>query len=96
MLADWDDVLSRAGSLTATFGGVTFSGVWAEQISDLQFMEDQIRNEKRFSVFTTYSELPTPPAPRQTIVRSSITYAVESVNEDAERVAFTMFVKRVL
>lgn len=96
LLADWDGVLTRAGAITAAFGSVTFSGVWAEQVSGLEFMEEQLRNEKRFAVFTTYTQLPTPPAPRQTITRSSVTYVVESVNTDAEACGIQLNVKRVI
>lgn len=96
LLADWDDVLSRAGSLTAVTGGVTFSGVWAEQTSALEIMDDQLRNEKRFAVFTTYTQLPTAPNPRQTVVRSGVTYVVESVNTDAELCGMQLNVKRAL
>lgn len=96
LLADWNDVLTRAGSLTAVTGGVTFSGVWAEQASMLEAMDDQLRNERRFAVFTTYSQLPTAPIPRQTVVRSGVTYVVESVNADAELCGMQLNVKRVL
>ena len=96
LLADWNAVLSRAGTLTATFGAVTFSGVWAEQLSGLEALDEQLRNERRFAVFTTYTQLATPPAPRQTIVRAGVTYVVESVNTDAEAVGIQLNVKRVI
>jgi hypothetical protein len=96
LLSDWDDVLGRAGSLTAVTGGVTFDGVWAGRVDALAEMDEQLRNEKRFTVFTTYTELPTPPTTRQTVVRAGVTYFVESVRVDAEGVAIEFDVKSVL
>jgi len=97
LLADWNAVLSRAGALTAVFGGsTTFSGVWAEQANALDFMEDQLRDEHRFTVFTTSTELPILPAPRQTIVRAGVTYVVERVRSDAELIGIEIDVKKVI
>lgn len=93
---DWDGVLSTAGSITAATGGVTFSGVWAQQADALMDMEEQLRGEVRFTVFTTYTELPTLPAVRQTVVRSGVTYAIEAVRSDAELVGIEFDCKKVI
>jgi hypothetical protein len=96
LLDDWDSVLSRAGSLDATTGGVTFSGVWAERQNSFADMNDQLRDEKRFTIFTTATELSVTPVLRQTLVRSGVTYVVESVRADAEGVGLEFDVKRVI
>ena len=96
LLADWDDVLSRAGAVTASLGGVTFSGVWAQRTDALADLEEQIRDEKRFTIFTTFTELATAPATRQTLVRSGVTYVVETVRTDAELCAIEFDVKTIL
>jgi hypothetical protein len=96
LLDDWDAVLSRAGALTATTGGVTFSAVWAERQNAFADMNDQLRDEKRFTIFTTATELVTTPTLRQTLVRSGVTYVVESVRADAESVGIEFDVKRVI
>lgn len=96
LLSDWNAVLTRAGTITALTGGVTFSGVWAEQADAFSDLNDQIRDEKRFTVFTTYTQLPTIPGVRQTILRSGITYVVSAVRSDAELVGIEFDVKRVI
>jgi hypothetical protein len=96
LLADWNGVLSTAGALTATTGGVTFSGVWAERQDVLVDMHDQLRDERRFTVFTTFSELATRPSLRQTIVRAGVTYAVEGIRDDVAAVGIELDVKRVI
>lgn len=96
LLADWNAVLSRAGSLTASTAGVTFSGVWAERTDAFADINDQLRNEKRFTVFTTVTELPTPPLLRQSIVRASVTYFVEAVRADAENCGMEIDVKTTI
>lgn len=94
LLTDWDAVLSRAGSLTAVTGGVTFSGVWAELQDQFGDVNDQLRDEKRFVIFTTYSQLATQPSLRQTVVRSGVTYSVQSVRADAERCGMEIDVRK--
>lgn len=96
LLADWDSILARAGAITATTGGVTFSGVWAERADAFADINDQLRNEKRFTVFTTFTQLPTIPILRQTVIRSSVTYFVEAVRSDAERCGMELDVKTVI
>jgi hypothetical protein len=96
LLSDWNDILPRAGSLTAVTGGVTFSGVWSQRLDALADYEEQYRNEKRFTVFTTFTELATPPSTRQTVVRSGVTYQVEAVRADAEAAGMEFDVKTVL
>jgi hypothetical protein len=96
LLSDWNAVLGVAGSLTATTGGVTFSGVWAERADAFADMNDQLRNEKRFTVFTTTTELATIPALRQVVNRASVTYFVEAVRADAEGCGIEIDVKTVI
>lgn len=96
LTADWDGVLARAGSITAALAGVTFSGVWAQQADALIDLEEQLRGEVRFTVFTTYTELPALPAVRQTLVRSGVTYVIEAVRSDAEAVGIEFDCKKIL
>jgi uncharacterized protein (AIM24 family) len=96
LLTDWDDVLTRAGAVTATTGGVTFSAVWAQQSDLLTDMEEQLRGEVRFTVATTYTELATLPTVRQTLVRSGVTYVVEAVRSDAELACIEFDCKKVI
>lgn len=96
LLADWDGVLSTAGALTATTGGVTFSGIWAERVNAFADINDQLRDEKRYTVGTTFTQLPTLPAMRQTVVRSGVTYVVEAIRNDAELACIEFDVKRVI
>lgn len=96
LTADWDGVLARAGSITAALAGVTFSGVWAQQADALIDLEEQLRGEVRFTVFTTYTELPALPAVRQTLVRSGVTYVIEAVRSDAEEVGIEFDCKKIL
>lgn len=84
LLEDWDGVLATAGALTATLSGVTFSGVWGQQSDALIDMEEQLRDERRYTVATTYTQLPTLPQIRQTVVRAGLTYAIDDVRADAE------------
>lgn len=96
LTTDWDDVLDRAGSVTAALAGVTFSGVWAQQADALVDLDEQLRGEVRFTVFTTYTELSTLPAVRQTIVRSGVTYVIEAVRSDAEAVGIEFDCKQII
>lgn len=96
LLTDWDSVLTRAGSITALTGGVTFSGVWAEQADAYADLNDQIRDEKKFTVFTTYTQLPTIPTVRQTVLRSGVTYVISGVRSDAELVGIEFDVMRII
>jgi hypothetical protein len=96
LLSDWNAVLARAGALTATCGGVTFSGVWAEQQNMLDEIDDQFRSDKRFTVFTTVTQLPTVPAPRTAVVRSGVTYSVMTTRTDAEGCGIELDVRRVI
>lgn len=96
LLSDWDGILSSAGSLTAVTGGVTFSGVWSQRVNALAELEEQIRDEKRFTVFTTYTQLSTPPTVRQPVYRAGLTYSVEAVRTDAEGAGMEFDVKSIL
>jgi len=97
LLTDWDDVLARAGAVTATTGGVTFSGVWSQQTSLLEVLDDQLRNEKRFTVSSTFTELPTLPVVQQTLVRSGVTYVIDgAVRSDAELAVIEFDCKQII
>jgi len=96
LLADWNGVLARAGALTAVTGGVTFSGVWAERVNQFADVNDQLRDEKKFTIATTFTELPNIPTVRQTVVRAGVTYSVEAVRYDAELACLEFDVKRVI
>jgi hypothetical protein len=96
LLDDWDGVLSRAGSVTAVLAGVTFDGVWAQRVDALADLDEQMRDEKRFTIFTTFTELTTPPVSRQTLVRAGVTYVVESVRTDAEGACIEFDVKAII
>jgi hypothetical protein len=96
LINDWDDVLGSAGSVTATTGGVTFSAIWAQQGDMIMDLDDQLRGEVRFTCFTTYTDLPTLPIVRQTLVRSGITYVIQSVRSDAELVGIEFDCKKIL
>lgn len=92
---DWDSVLETGGSLTFTVAGVTASGIWAARFSQLEAMEEQLRNERRFTVFSTMSSLGSLPSVRDVVVRSGITFFVEAVRNDAEGVGVELDVKQI-
>lgn len=96
LLTDWDAILTQSGTLTATTGGVTFDGVWAQRADALADFEEQIRDEKRFTILTTFTQLATAPTTRQTLVRSGVTYFVEAVRTDAEAACIEFDVRTVI
>lgn len=96
LLTDWDDVLDRAGALTALCAGVTFSGVWAQRTNALAELEEQLRDEKRFTIFTTATELATTPTLRQVVTQGATGYFVEAVRADAEGCGIEIDVQQIL
>jgi hypothetical protein len=71
------------------------SGIWAARFSQLNEFEEQLRDERRFTIVTTFSELAATPAVRMTIARAGLTYFIEAVRNDAELVCVELDVKQV-
>lgn len=92
---DWGNVLSTGGALSFTCNGVTPSGIWAAQMGMLADAEEQLRDERRFTIFTTVASVVTIPAVRDRVVRDSVTYYVEAVRNDAENVGVELDVRRI-
>jgi hypothetical protein len=95
---DWQAIAGTGGSggvLSFTYNGVTASGIWAARFSQLESMEEQLRDERRFTIFTTLTELVTLPTVRMTVARSSVTFFIEAVRNDAELVGVELDVKQV-
>jgi hypothetical protein len=92
---DWNNVLASGGPLSFTCNGVTASGIWAAQYNQLTDAEEQLRDERRFTIFTTVTSAVTVPAVRNTVVRDSVTYFIESVRQDAESVGIELDVKAI-
>ena len=78
-----------------TFAGASASGIWAARFSALDSIEEQLRDERRFTVFTTFSELAATPAVRMTLARSGLTYFIEAIRNDAELIGVELDVKQV-
>lgn len=95
LTTDWESVLQSGGSLTFTIGAVTASGIWAARLSQLEEMEEQLRDERKFTVFSTVTQLVSVPTVRATLVRSGVTYFVEAVRNDAEGVGVELDVRQV-
>jgi len=95
---DWQGIAGTGGSgggLAFQFAGVTATGIWAARFSQLESYEEQIRNERKFTIFTTFSELVTTPAVRMTIARAGVTYFIEAIRNDAELVGVELDVRQV-
>lgn len=92
---DWSNVLASGGSLTFALNGVTPSGIWAAQFSDVVDAEEQLRDERRFTVFTTFASCVTTPSVRNTLVRDSVTYYIDAVRNDAESIGIEIDVRKV-
>lgn len=95
---DWRGIVGTGGSggpLAFTFAGATASGIWAARFSQLNEFEEQLRDERRFTIATTFSELAATPAVRMTIAREGLTYFIEAVRNDAELVCVDLDVKQV-
>ena len=95
---DWRGIAGTGGSggpLAFTFAGASASGIWAARFSALDSIEEQLRDERRFTVFTTFSELAATPAVRMTLARSGVTYFIEAIRNDAELIGVELDVKQV-
>ena len=80
---DYAGILDQAG-VTFSYLGATVTGVWASSRNLFNDFEDQRREEVKFTVFFTTSQVGTPPKQSQTLVRNGVTYFVEQVRFDAE------------
>jgi hypothetical protein len=95
---DWSSIAGAGGSggpLTFAFGGATANGIWAARFSQLGDFEDQLRNERRFTIFTTFSELAVTPSVRMTLARLGANYFIEAVRNDAEEIGVELDIKQV-
>jgi hypothetical protein len=96
--SDWRGIAGTNGTggpLPFLFSGATANGIWAARFSQLNEFEEQLRDERRFTIFTTFSELAVTPAVRMTLARSGITYFVEAVRNDAENIGVELDVKQI-
>jgi hypothetical protein len=80
---DYAGILEQAG-VTFSYLGSTVTGIWAASRQEFVDFEDQRRDDVRFTVFFTTSQVTGTPAQTQTCVRSGVTYFVEQVRFDAE------------
>lgn len=80
---DYAGILDQAG-VTFSYLGATVTGVWASSRNLFNDFEDQRREEVKFTVFFTTSQVSTTPKQSQTLVRNGVTYFVEQVRFDAE------------
>lgn len=92
---DWGNVLASGGSLTFALNGVTPSGIWAAQFADVIDAEEQLRDERRYTVFTTLASVVTVPSVRDVITRSGVQYYIDAIRNDAEDVGIELDVRRV-
>lgn len=80
---DFDAILAQAG-ITFSYLGSSITGVWSSSRNMFDEFEDQRRDQSKFTIFLTTSQLSVTPAQTQTLVRSGVTYFVEQVRFDAE------------
>jgi hypothetical protein len=92
---DYAGILEQAG-VTFSYLGSTVTGVWAASRNMFADFEDQRRDDVRFTVFFTTSQVTGTPAQTQTCVRSGVTYFVEQVRFDAEGTGCEMDVCKVI
>jgi hypothetical protein len=81
--ADYDAILAQAG-VTFTCQNTTVTGVWGSSSELLNPFEEQRRDEIRYTVFLTSSQLTTFPAIASTIVRNGVTFFINKIEYDAE------------
>jgi len=92
---DYAGILEQAG-ITFSYLGSTVTGVWAASRQEFVEFEDQRRDDVRFTVFFTTSQVTGTPAQTQTCVRSGSTYFVEQVRFDAEGTGCEIDVVKVI
>lgn len=83
LAADQAAMLEQAG-ITFSYLGSTITGVWGNSRNEFVDFEDQRRDDVRFTIFFTTSQVTGIPAQTQTCVRAGVTYFVEQVRFDAE------------
>ena len=83
LAADQGAILDQAG-ITFAYLGSTVTGVWSSSRTMFGDFEEQRRDDVRFTVFFTLSQVSGTPAPATTCARAGVTYFVEQVRFDAE------------
>ena len=83
LASDFGAILDTAG-ITFSYLGSSVTGVWSSSRTMFSEFEDQRRDESKFTIFLTTSQVATMPAQTQTLVRNGVTYFVEQVRFDAE------------
>jgi len=83
LAADQGGILDQAG-ITFAYLGSTVTGVWSSSRTMFSDFEEQRRDDVRFTVFFTTSQVTGTPAPATTCGRAGVTYFVEQVRFDAE------------
>lgn len=95
LATDFAGILDQAG-VTFSYLGATVTGVWASSREMFSDFENQRRDEIKFTIFFTTSQVGTTPRQSQTLVRSGVTYFVEQVRFDAEGTGCEMDVCKVI
>lgn len=80
---DFAGILDQAG-ITFSYLGSSVTGIWSSSRTMFSEFEDQRRDEIKFTIFFTTSQITGTPAVTQTVVRAGVTYFVEQVRFDAE------------
>jgi len=83
LAADQGAILDQAG-ITFSYFGSSITGVWSSSRTMFGDFEEQRRDDVRFTVLFTTSQITGTPAPATTCVRAGVTYFVEQVRFDAE------------
>jgi len=92
---DYDGILEQAG-ITFSYLGSSVTGVWGDSRNQFVEFEDQRRDDVKFTVFFTTSQVTGTPAVTQTLVRAGVTYFVEQVRFDAEGTGCEIDVAKVI
>jgi hypothetical protein len=92
---DYAGILEQAG-ITFSYLGSSVTGVWASSRNMFSEFEDQRRDDVKFTVFFTTSQVTGTPAVTQTLVRAGVTYFVEQVRFDAEGTGCEIDVAKVI
>jgi len=95
LAADQAAVLDQAG-ITFAYLGSTVTGVWSSSRTMFGDFEEQRRDEVKFTVFFTTSQIAGTPAPATTCGLAGVTYFVEQVRFDAEGSGCEMDVCKVI
>jgi MFS-type transporter involved in bile tolerance (Atg22 family) len=93
--ADQSAILAQAG-ITFSYFGTAITGIWSSSRTMFGDFEDQRRDDVRFTVFFTTSQISGTPAPATTCVRAGVTYFVEQVRFDAEGTGCEIDVAKVI